>query len=149
MEKPRVDFYPLVLDDGGRNFSKRPSQTADCSVRAFSIVSGLPYDEVYDILQKAGRKPCQGFHTDRWVKRNKGKVVGGKCTAVKLKVGKIDLTPNNFVNFYPKGRFVLESHDHTWAVIDGVHRDMWRVKCPDDSLFGVWKFTQSLTKKNQ
>jgi hypothetical protein len=139
MEKSRINFYPLVLDDGGRNYSRRPYQINDCSVRAFAILSGLPYDEIYDILRKAGRKSNEGFWSDRWIERKKGKVLNGKFKRVSLKRGKI--TPMNFSKFYPRGRYLLESHNHTWVVIDGVHRDMWRVKDQNEPLFGIWKFT--------
>ena len=148
-----VTFYPLVLHDGGRNTSLRPGQYADCSVCALATISGKSYDEVYDILAKAGRKPCEGFGSDEWIAKHKGRVLGGIFRPIKV-TGYDDrysqrppLTPLNFATYHPKGRFLLETLSHTWPVINGIHYDMWRVK-QDKPLTGAWEFTfDKRTKK--
>lgn len=141
-------FYPLQLNDGGRNMSIRYGQTADCSVIAFAIVAGVSYDESYDILAKAGRKPCEGFASDEWLKKRKGRAFGGVFKPVKV-VGLDDkysqrphLTPLNFASYHPKGRFLLEHPSHVWCCINGTHHDMWRVKPQTRPLTGAWEFTK-------
>lgn len=136
-----TQFYPLVLDDGGRNFSKRPMQINDCTVRSLSIISKHLYDEVYDILAEAGREPHQGFDLARWLKNKQGKVLGGQFTKLDFEETKDhpELTPGNFIEYFPKGRYLLEGYNHVWAVVDGKHRDLWRMK-RDVSLYGAWKF---------
>lgn len=131
------DFYPLVLDDGGRNLSRRPGQYHDCTVRALAIVTGMDYDLVYDILAKAGRKPCQGFEVERWIRRHKGLVLGGRFVESKL-VRPRALTPITFNFLYPQGRYLVSTTNHTWAVLDGVHYDLWRVK--EQPLTAIFKW---------
>ncbi len=142
---PFLVFYPLILHDGNRNLSKRPAQINDCSVRALAIITNTDYDTVYELLSKSGRKPCQGFDLPRWLKRRKGKVLGGVFTPVKVK-GLDDrysqrphLTPLNFASYHPRGRFLLEHPTHVWSMIDGIHHDLWRVK-QDRPLTGAWEF---------
>lgn len=125
--------YPLVLDDGQRNLSRRPAQTNDCAVRALAIVTDLDYDEVYDTLARSRRKPCQGYDTTAWLKRRAGRAFDGTFTPVPAR----KLSALFFGRLYPKGRFLLETDSHTWALIDGTHRDLWRVKKP---LTGAWRF---------
>lgn len=145
--------YPLVLDDGQRNLSKRPGQTADCTVRAFAIVTGLSYDLIYETLAKAGRKPCQGFESDVWLKKRRGRVFGGLFKPVEIRAlrqpmdqctirpvsGK--LTPSTFASVYPEGRYLLETPNHVWCQIDGIAHDLWRVK--EQSLTGAWRWHPS------
>ncbi len=134
-------FYPLILDDGGRNFSRRPLQINDCTVRSLAILSKFPYDEVYDVLAKAGRKPHQGFYIEKWINKVKGKAFDGRLKKINVEKTKNhpELTPMNFTEYFPRGRYLLEGYTHVWAVVDGKHRDLWRVK-QDEPLYGAWKF---------
>lgn len=134
-------LYPLVLNDGGRNTSTRPGQYHDCTVRSLAIATSLPYDEVYDTLANAGRKPCCGFDSTGWLKSNKGRVFGMRFKQVSVK----GLTPATFANKYPKGTYLVETEAHVWCVIDGIHHDMWRVK--ERPLEGAWKLVAGRKKK--
>lgn len=139
-----TEFYPLVLDDGGRNMSKRPLQTNDCAVRSLAIISGTQYDEVYDILSKAGRKSSQGFELDNWLEDVGGDVIlNGVFTRIPTAASlrSVPLTPSNFSRYFKPGRYLLSTCRHVWAYVDGVHRDMWRMK-PDEPLFSAWRFTR-------
>jgi ABC-type bacteriocin/lantibiotic exporter with double-glycine peptidase domain len=43
------------------DFVGRPAfEKNDCAVRAFSVVSGRPYSEIYALFEKAGRQPRKG-----------------------------------------------------------------------------------------
>lgn len=141
-------LYPLQLDDGGRHLSRRPGQYHDCSVRALAILTGQPYDVCYDLLARAGRKPCQGFESDKWLKKVKGRVFGGQFKAVPIIASRpiprsptVVLTPSTFgrdPKYLNGGRYLLETPSHTWAVIDGIHHDLWRVK--EQPLTGAWQW---------
>ncbi len=133
-------LYPLILDDGNCHLSTHSQEINDCSVRAFAIVTELPYDEVYSILAKAGRKRNRGFHSDKWLKKHKGQVLGGVFKPIKLN-RTLRLTPLNFGPLHPKGRYILETEDHTWACLNSIHHDLWRVK-QDEWLTGAWEFTR-------
>lgn len=115
--------------------SKRPNQTADCSVRALATVTKVSYDDVYDLLAKAGRKPCDGFDIDSWIKRKRGRVLGGRFRRVSVK----GLTPAIFAARYPKGRYLVTVSNHVWVVINGNHHDLIRVK--EQPLEGAWVWT--------
>lgn len=132
--------YKLVLSDGGRNMSRRPGQTADCTVRSLAIVTGVDYDTCYDLLAKSGRKPCHGFDIDDWLRAKRGRVLGGRFKAVDIYpfyVG-AHLTPGTFSDYYPKGRFLLSTERHVWVVLDSVHHDLWRVK--EQPLVDAWQW---------
>lgn len=131
-------LYPLILDDGGRNLSKRPMQINDCAVRALAILSEMPYDAIYDELALAGRKSFDGFEIEPWLKKNNGKKLGGKFKKVNPKL----LTPEYVHVYYDTGKYLLISSTHTWAMVDGVSRDLWRFP-QDEPLYSVWKFTKS------
>lgn len=131
----RGAHYTLVLDDGGREASKRCGQHSDCTVRALAIVTATPYDEVYETLARAGRRSCAGFESDEWLKRRRGRAFGGRFRALNV----TDLTPSTFATRYPTGRFLLETSSHTWACISSIHHDLWRVK--EQPLSGAWLFT--------
>ncbi len=127
-----MSIYTLILNDGRRNLSKRPSQSSDCTVRALAIVTGVSYDSVYDVLAKAGRKPCDGFDVDEWLARKRGRVLGGRFRRVSIK----GLTPATFAARYPKGRYLLTTDDHAWACLSARHHDLIRVK--EQPLEGAW-----------
>lgn len=129
-------IYPLILDDGGRNLSLRPGQSNDCIIRAFSIVTDLDYDLIYDTFARSGRKPCQGYDSPAWLKRRKGRAFGGRFTSLKVR----GMTPLAAGLRYPKGRYLLETDDHVWALIDGRHHDLLRI---GDTLTGAWRYRLS------
>ncbi len=134
---------PFKLSDGGCSLSCRPHEYRDCVVAAFAVVTGKPYDEIYDIIALAGRPPNQGFESDVWLKRMRGKVLGGQFKAVKVRikspVGRmISLTPRTFGLLHPKGRYILETASHTWAIVDSVHHDLALPK--DKPLTGAWRW---------
>lgn len=47
---------PWVHDDGGRAAAGYRGQTGDCVTRAIAIGAGLPYQQVYDLINEAGQR---------------------------------------------------------------------------------------------
>ena len=43
----------LQINDGGRSAAGYKGKAGDCVVRSIAIVSGLPYQKIYDDLYKA------------------------------------------------------------------------------------------------
>lgn len=132
------------LDDGGCWASSHAHERSDCTVSAFAIVTGRPYDLIHSTLALAGRRPNRGFESDVWLKRVRGRVLGGlfKRANVRLpsEVGgpKVTLTPATFSLAYPEGRYLLESPTHVWACCEGVHHD---IALPyDRPLTGAWRW---------
>lgn len=128
-------LYPLKIDDAGCHLSLRPEERSDCTVRAFSIVTNLPYNHIYDVLREAGRRPHQGFDSDKWLARKKGRVFGGVFKPVNVK----GLTPLTVGNKYPVGRYIIETPDHVYGLLDGVSHDLVRLK-DNTQLTGAWKW---------
>ena len=46
----------LQINDGGRSAAGYKGKTGDCVVRSIAIVSGLPYQKIYDDLYKANEE---------------------------------------------------------------------------------------------
>jgi hypothetical protein len=132
-------FYPLVLDDGGRNKSKRPAQSYDCTVRALAIVTELPYDEAYDILASDGRRCNDGFYIEKWLLMGMSLKKGDKFRGVFKKLDTTGVNPLNFIDYYPWGRFLLVNHNHVWAVVNKKHRDLVRVP-QEKPLSSAWEY---------
>ncbi len=126
--------YALVIDDAGCHLSKRFEERSDCTVRAMAIVTGLNYDHIYDVLDEAGRPRHQGFDSDIWLKKRNGQVFGGRFKPIKVK----GLTPNLFPVRFPIGRYLVETHDHVYCVIDSVAYDLIRTK--EQPLTGAWRW---------
>ena len=63
----------LEINDGGRAAAGYKGKAGDCVVRSIAIVSGLPYQKIYDDLYKANEefrttsrtKTCKKFKTKK------------------------------------------------------------------------------------
>lgn len=127
--------YPLKLDDGGRNLSKRPRQVNDCVVRALAIITEERYDDVYDHLSKAGREPCQGFDLYAYLRRRTsfmGHPFGWTTHRYTISI-------DDVLDAYPKGRILIETGDHVFASIDGQAHDLIR-EPGTKRVYRVWRF---------
>lgn len=116
--------------DGGRAAAGFRGATGDCVTRAISIVTGIPYREVYDALNElaAQERPWRGRKRSssrkgvfrrtyrrylaalgwQWVPTMR---IGSGCT-VHLRADEL-----------PKGRLIVKVSHHLVAVIDGVIYD--------------------------
>jgi hypothetical protein len=122
---------PWVYDDGGRAAAGYKGRARDCVTRAVAIASGLPYQEVYDLMNEAAlrERPRNGRSrssartgvktaTMRRVLADLGwewtptMAIGSGCQ-VHLRAGELPAT----------GRLVVRVSRHLVAVVDGVVRD--------------------------
>lgn len=118
-------------NDGGRAKAGYKGKAGDCVTRSIAIITGLPYQQVYDSMNEGTQtqhkqKGCgarQGISTSspwfdrymeglgfRWVATMK---VGSGCK-VHLRDGEL-----------PMGRLVIRCSRHLTAVIDGVIHDTY------------------------
>jgi len=124
-----------IKDDGGRAEAGYKGTTGDCCVRAIAIVTGKPYQEVYDALNEISKE-------ERWKKRRGKKVksdartgvfkrtsrkyiesLGYKWTAT-MHIGsgcKVHMKADEL----PSGRLIIKASRHMTAVIDGVVHDTY------------------------
>jgi hypothetical protein len=122
----------FVYNDGGRKDSGYKGTTGDCVTRAIAIVTGKPYQEVYDALNLLAE-------SERTGKRKRGKSnartgvyrvtydkylksLGYKWIPT-MKIGsgcKVHLRSTEL----PKGRLIVTVSRHITAVIDGIVHDI-------------------------
>lgn len=127
----------FTVDDGGRATSRRPKQQNDCAVIAYAIVTGQPYDIVYDRFATGGRRSFRGtddgflhalMNQERWE--------GQTFPAIK---GQRRMNPPTFVARFPEGRYLVSTARHLSAVIEGVWRDTF-APFEDRCIYRVWRF---------
>ena len=87
----------------------------DCSVRAFAVAMGVPYEEAHAAFKRHGRKDHMGtpVFVSHWVHTEAG------MTRIDPRMP----TLTQFIRENPKGRFVVHRRGHAFAVIDGVVHD--------------------------
>jgi len=121
----------FIKNDGGRLDAGYKGTAGDCVVRSIAIISGKPYQEVYDALNEAAKleRPRKG--RTRSTARNGVKKatirrymdsLGFKWTPC-MGIGtgcKVHLVDGEL----PMGRLVVSVSKHLTAVIDGVIHDI-------------------------
>lgn len=125
------DMSRFAYDDGGRAAAGFKGATGDCCARSIAIVTGKPYQEVYDAINALGTRERTG-------KRKRGKSnartgvygatarrymdsLGWKWTPC-MTIGsgcKVHLRADEL----PAGRLMVFVSKHFTAVIDGVIHD--------------------------
>lgn len=125
----------FVKNDGGRALAGRKGTTGDCVCRSIAIITGLPYETVYEKLadgnatqrlskysKKKTRSASNGINTTRkWFKEYM--VALGFKWVPTMQVGsgcKVHLRKEEL----PSGRLVVAVSNHYTAVIDGVIHDL-------------------------
>ena len=122
-----------VYDDGGRKIAGYKGHTGDCVCRAIAIATGMPYKEVYDLINKFSESERKGKRrkhkssartgvrpeTTRKIMKHLGwewiptMTIGSGC--------KVHLNADEL----PKGTIVVKVTKHVVAVIDGVIHDTY------------------------
>jgi len=145
----------FIYDDGGRKASRFKGEANDCLARSVSIVTGLPYSEVY--------KTINLYSSDEKHKRGRTGIlfVLGRGSSARTGVYKetankylrslgLIWTPTMFVGKgcqvhlrdgeLPPGRLLVNVSKHYTAVIDGVIHDTH--DCSREGtrcVYGYWK----------
>ena len=137
-----------VYDDGGRAEAGFRGKTRDCVCRAAAIVTGLPYDHLYDSMNQM----CCSYKTGQAkVKRASAREgVPKKVTrqflaslgfvwTPTMKVGS-GCTTHLRATELPGGRLLVSVSGHITAVIDGIVHDTYdpsraRSRC----VYGFWR----------
>lgn len=144
-----------VHDDGGRAAAGYRGSTRDCACRSIAIASGLPYQEVYDLLLAEGKRerkssgkssrshPRTGVYSatmNRLITRSLGGVwtptmTIGSGTKVHVCADELPST----------GRHVLRLSKHFTAWVDGmIHDDHDPSRGGTRAVYGYWTFPESL-----
>lgn len=123
----------FIYNDGGRLAAGYKGKASDCVCRSIAIVTGKPYQEVYDALNDLAK-------TERTGKRKRGKSSArngvykrtyrryleslGYRFIPTMKIGsgcKVHLADGEL----PMGRLIVSVSRHATAVIDGVIHDTY------------------------
>lgn len=119
------------FNDGGRVAAGYKGSAGDCVVRSVAIATGLPYQEIYDLVNKLSARERTGkrkrgtsnartgVHKSaiKWLMESLGwkwtptMQIGSGCT-VHLRADEL-----------PSGRLIVSVSKHLTAVIDGVIHD--------------------------
>ena len=143
------------FNDGGRVAAGYKGSAGDCVVRSVAIATGLPYQEIYDQVNKLSARERTGkrkrgtsnartgVHKSaiKWLMESLGwkwtptMQIGSGCT-VHLRADEL-----------PSGRFIVSVSKHLTAVIDGVIHDTHDcsrrgTRC----VYGYWQEAGSRTR---
>lgn len=139
---------PFVHNDGGRSAAGYKGSTSDCVVRAISIATEIPYQEIYDLVNLMGGKERKSKR-----KSSKSSARTGVYKATTRKI--MDQLGWEFIptmsigsgckvhvrqDELPNGRLVLNLSKHVAAFIDGVLHDTW--DCSRNGtrcVYGYWQ----------
>jgi hypothetical protein len=126
----------FIFNDGGRAEAGYKGQTGDCVCRSICIVTGKPYDEVYQALAEGNFTQRKSKHS----KKGKKTAANGINTKRKwfneymLSLG-FKWVPTMFVGVgckmhlkkeeLPTGKIICNVSKHFVAVVDGVINDIY------------------------
>lgn len=126
----------IQFNDGGRLNAGFKGQAGDCVCRSIAIVTGKPYQEIYDVLsvgngtqrktkrssKTTGQKTAsRGISTSRKWFKDYMKSLGFTWVPT-MKIGQ-GCTTHLRAEELPKGKLVVAVSKHYTAVIDGVIHD--------------------------
>lgn len=94
-------------------------ESNDCSVRAVSVASGLPYYKVHAAFTEAGRKAGKGVTVRMMIAALE------KLGIMKQQEGYPYQRPtlSSWLLINPTGSWVIVKRDHAFAILDGVVHD--------------------------
>jgi len=117
--------------------AQKLGETNDCAVKAVSIATGTPYEQVHALMKKHGRRDCRGTYMSttnsvlkelgvesKWedAPRQAPKTVkrGGVYGLTLITETRSRYTVSTIAKALPKrGRFILETSTHLLAFVNG------------------------------
>jgi hypothetical protein len=105
-----------IRTDGGLSLSGMKDNN-NCTIRALSIASGIPYDEAFEIGRSAGRKTGHGFYTHKLMAHARKNGIAFR------KMNYKSITLQKFLSMGLVGRFIVKRRGHAFAIIGGVIHD--------------------------
>lgn len=90
-------------------------KTSDCSIRAIALATGRKWDDVYKEISDNARKKGYMMNSVSYLEDYLDDRYPRTCHYSK--------TINEFVNEFPKGKYVVSMPNHLTTVIDGINYD--------------------------
>jgi len=137
MRKTLIDLGQMVNDDAGRS-QFQPNEQLDCTVRAFALLEGIPYNQAHDILRNAGREYGQCFACVPLYNSFFESVPLWECSPAGNAYAN-RFTVNQFLKCNPKGKFLVSIPGHVFTVIDGIIHDTGRGLFRFKGIKRIWK----------
>lgn len=137
----------VVINDGGRAVAGYKGEAGDCACRVVAIVTGRPYQEVYDAIleeaakERTGKRKRKISHPRTGVfPATLGRVLfryGYKWVAT-MKIGS-GCTTHLRGDELPAGRIVARVSRHYVAVVDGIVHDTYDPRRDGSRcVYGYW-----------
>ncbi len=123
--------------DAGKVNSKRPKNKRDCVIRSIALVLNKPYDDIYNLMAKEGRKSSCG--TDKFIWQtylNQTKQF--EKISFPAFIGKSRMNLEEFSKNYNQGKYVVQMAGHLTTVIDGIVLDTFQPR-QYGCVYAVWK----------
>lgn len=98
------------------SYSEPRGERRDCSVRAYSVVACVSYDEAHALFERHGRKSNRG--TPYKVTKE---VMAEQFPQAKW--SRSGITLGRFIESHPKGHYLIHVRGHALAVCDGTLHD--------------------------
>jgi hypothetical protein len=130
------------FDAGKEHRTSKKMQGGDCQVRALCTASSMSYPQAYNLLYKVqGEMRTPGFRLELYL-QHKPDIFGvARYLPFPAVKGQRRMTAAQFVQRYPKGRFVLNLARHVTAVVDGTVLDTW--DCTRKCVYGAWELREA------
>jgi hypothetical protein len=116
--------YQEIVNRRGPDFVH---ETNDCAVVALMHVGSMPYGAAHRELKESGARPRDRKGTNVFKYLLSKKNAQGDTWVANYSVKNIysmgpfsKMTVNQFMRMHPKGRFLVVTHRHGFAVVDGV-----------------------------
>jgi hypothetical protein len=154
----------LAINDGGRAKAGFKGKAGDCVVRSIAIVTGLPYEEIYDNLYKANeyfRKTSRTKLAKSLKQKNDSPRTGTHRVVLKKYLKELgwNWTPTMFVgqgckvhlkkSELPSGTLIVSCSKHITVVINGVLHDTY--DCSRNGtrcVYGYWTKYNNIIDKS-
>jgi hypothetical protein len=118
----------VILYDATITSIKRKRDTGNCVLRAVAVAMDRPIDEPGDIAKAGGRKA--GFGTPKkaikmLIEKYRMKEVFSQMGSLHGAIPVKAIPIREAIARFPKGRYIIKSRKHWFAVIDGQPVDLW------------------------
>ena len=133
----------LYKTDGGRQSSGFVLERRDCTVRSFACAADIPYIEAHGIAKRSGRRNGHGWYPERILAQAQkdGVLDFAKvpCAIPMYNYTTKWPTLGQIIAKYPTGRYIVSTHNHAMALIDGTIHDTGLVglRCRIQNIFEV------------
>jgi hypothetical protein len=119
-----MNFYKT---DGGRQSSGFFAEKKDCTVRSFAVAADIPYADAHLLAKRSGRKDGKGWWSERILAvAAKDGLLAYSETPCMIPGPRYTVrypTVAQVISRRPTGRYIITTHNHAFAVIDGVIHD--------------------------